>query len=341
MGKVFLLAAGVFCLGASAGHSDDVSLDTQFARKLTAPFTSVLKGKSFRDSLHAISRQAELNLWIDRMIDPTSNVDPGNVGPTVIAAMRTVAAERGCVVFPVANVVLVGRESWVDQTAASILSISSGRSDSTTVEWSDLTTPSEAWQAIDGKPNENLPHDLWPATELKAIDKRVAAALILAQFDLRPVDVKMEKYAPATEDGRFTRTYSKPDSLEDLRDLAKRSGGASIKASSTKVRIEGSVRVHRLLAEQLIRANPAVGSGDTSEKRFSLNLKAKAGDALKQFAQAAGWEIEIRRSAEEKCQSIVTLKAENKTLAELVQLVAAEAKVNASMNGQTLIIGQR
>ncbi len=87
------------------------------------PMTSIVDGKSFRNGVTGIAKQAQLNVWIDRRVDPTSPVIAGPVGPTVFAAIGKLAARRDCVLMPVANVLLVGRQDWVDQTASSILSL--------------------------------------------------------------------------------------------------------------------------------------------------------------------------------------------------------------------------
>ena len=104
----------------SVAKSDNFSQRDPFFAKLAAPMTSVVDGKSFRDAIQGIADQAELNLCLDRRVDPTTPVNLGEPAqPTVYAAIEKVAAQRDCVVMPVAGVLLVGREEWVDRTAAS------------------------------------------------------------------------------------------------------------------------------------------------------------------------------------------------------------------------------
>ena len=77
--------------------------DELFAR-LVAPKYTVVDGKSFRGALNSIAEHAQVNLWLDRLVDPTASVAMGAIGPTPFAAIQKLADSRGCVVMPVANV---------------------------------------------------------------------------------------------------------------------------------------------------------------------------------------------------------------------------------------------
>ena len=128
-----LVLGGTLMLMVGRVDADEVSPSDPMFRRLAAELTVVVQGKSLRDALQQVADRASVNLWIDRRVDVSQTVastdwaaaesqSPRSQGErTVFDALARVASQANCVVFPVHDVVLVGRPTWVDQTAAALL----------------------------------------------------------------------------------------------------------------------------------------------------------------------------------------------------------------------------
>ena len=112
--KVVLFATLIVLLtNASLSRADDLSESSPIYGKLASPMNSVFDGKSFRSAITGIAEQVDLNVWLDRRVDPTAPVKVEASGSTVYGAIEQIAGSRDCVLMPVGNVLLVGRRDWV------------------------------------------------------------------------------------------------------------------------------------------------------------------------------------------------------------------------------------
>lgn len=323
-------------------NADELTQQNGLVRQLLTPVASVIEGKPFRDSLVKIAEQSKINLCIDRRVDPTAIVNAGSVGPTVFGALDTIAKLRDCDVVPVGNVLLVGRPEWIDATMTSLLR-AKPQATKRSVKWDELTTPNEALRIIGGTiaTQIQLPHDLWPRNNWAGITTNEATALVLSQFDQRidPAGNVVE----ATVTGSFKRSYESGSHSAAVRKLLK---GPAVRGSvgiqNDKLSVTTNARGHRLVTQLVLnelskssKPKPPLKNG----AKFTLNLKARAGDALNQFASTAGVKCVIEPAAINACQTIVTLSAKNKTIVELVDMVAKEAKLSATWTDDELRIG--
>jgi hypothetical protein len=154
---------------------------------LAAPATSIVDGRSFRGGIARICEAASVNFWLDREVDPSRIIDSGPLGPTPYMALKQLAADHGCTVYPIHSVVLVGRENWVD-TMGEVLLKYAGDADRPRIDvrWPRLSTPAEAMAAMNPELEfGDQPHDLWPAVHWKQIDPKVASILIHGQLSDR------------------------------------------------------------------------------------------------------------------------------------------------------------
>lgn len=351
--SIKLMAVLVVACGARA-TADDFSSRDPFFVKLSTSATSVQDGKSFREALRAVAGQAKVNLWLDRKVDPTLPVYAGPVGPTVVAALEKIAATRDCVVMPVAGVVLVGRKSWVDATAVTLLSLdtkapggANANADRVaTIAWPELTTPAAALKLAAGldsiQLSPELPHDLWPAGRLAKIDRRVAVSLVLSQFDLRPRSTDSLgslRCEQATDAGKVRRRYFAPEPKLVSAALGNVDRNARVQSRNGWIDATATVAAHRAATAAMLVAKPAPAVGGVAKKTFNLNTKASAGDLFATLAQAINRKVVIVPDAEPACEEIITIQAQQKTLVELIELVAAEANVAVAWQGDHIVIG--
>ncbi|NND96598.1 MAG: hypothetical protein HKN47_04635 [Pirellulaceae bacterium] len=306
--------------------------------------TLVIDGKPFRETIQQIAEQANVNVWIDRQVDPTTPVAAGQLGPTAYESFQQVAAQRDCVVMAAANIVLIGRPGWVDMTAASILpSVRTlARVD---IRWDLLTTPSEALAITTGTEAAELPalpHDLWPAVHWQQLSRPVATNLVLSQFNRRTQEtqtVRTLEIVPAVDAKPVTRRYTTDEKLKPL--IAQIDPTAQIKTLKSATAVTATAKSHRLISAKLLKQAAAkVGAGNkTDDRTFSLKLVNKmAGAAITQFAQASNQKCEIRPDATQACSQLISLDANNKTLNELMELVAAQAGVSLTFDDGTVVV---
>lgn len=328
---------------ASAGEFSDS--DEMFQR-LVKPMKSIVDGKPFREALQSIAAQAELNLWLDRRVDPTKPVSLGPIGPTPFAAVKQLAESRGCVAMPIANVLLVGRDTWVDQTATTImdlqLDVAPSKAD---IIWDDLATPAEALTAAVGSEvsvTPALPHDLWPAVNWQGVDRRVAVALILAQFGRRSdatESIRRLTTVRANDRGSFAGRYALGDLNATFRNSFLQSDRrGTVELEGRFVNATGQIAAHRKAIGSTI-GSIRPQSSDVDESTFTIKrMRTSARNAFDQLAKMAGRSCRINDDAAQACQKIVSIEGADLTLRQLTDRVATEAGVVATWSVDTIVI---
>jgi hypothetical protein len=333
-------------IGISPINAQGLALSERLMIQLTKPMQVIVDGKSLRDAINAVGQQTQINLWLDRRVDPSVAVKLGPIGPTPFAALQQLAHSCGCVVMPIDNVMLIGRQRWVDQTAATLMSIDLDDSTPTVdIAWDDLTTPREALGKAIGEDFElenPLPHDLWPAVSWRRIDRRLAVALVLSQFDRRPVSTdSLTRVAttPMTDRGQFNRKYKLSELNDDFRKAFDRNSRTNqTKLEGDIVSASGRVSVHRTaLASVLASVEPK--SPDIDQATFTIKkMRTSAKNAFEQLAKMAGRTCRIESDVEQVCQNVVSVEGTDLTLRDLIARVASEAGVAATWTGDTIVI---
>jgi hypothetical protein len=200
------------------------AISPELAAKLLSPFGSAVVSKPLRESLNQIAAIGQVNLWIDRRVDPSLAVTIPAGPKTVFQAMEHAARSVGLQAAAAGNVVIVGRPEWVTTLGGAILDLPSASSqvyETEQIQWLDLTTPSRAlyFSGVAGGPDTlALPHDLWPAVSWTGISPNLAALLIASQFDLMPVDADDIKPIPPSPIALFQPQATADLGSADLRE---------------------------------------------------------------------------------------------------------------------------
>jgi hypothetical protein len=294
---------------------------------------------------------AKINIWLDRNIDPTSQIDIGTAGPTVWHCVLKLADTRNAVVFPVGNVLLIGTPDRVDATASELFALQSNPSNEPkrSFQWERLTTPNEAFAVItDGSMELQplLPHDLWAETHWRDMTRSVAAALVLAQ-----VGRQLDQEIPSTpaKDPVATRellVVKAPIALEyPLADIVPAARRAleeadphhSIDTHQDRVTVVASIQGHRRFTTEIVQAIAArakrpvagaVAAMRASKQNYTFRLINKsAGEALASLAASANVAMEIDADATSLASKLVTLELNNLRLPEVFERIAAEANL--------------
>ena len=338
------MLVGFLTPGINRVSGEELLSSSKFFQQLSAPLSIVVDGQPFRDCVMHVAKRSEINVWIDRQVDPSATIHPGQTGPTVFAALQTIAQQRDCVVMPVANVVLIGRPAWVDSTSAALITCPTS-STAATIQWDEMTTPTVAYAAATGDAGPSdvrLPHDLWPATKLRLIKRPIAANLVLSQFGRHLSSTKtMDPKTSLTNnsDQAVTRGYSTSDEIKS----AFSDSTAKFKTAGKKTFVTALPTAHRLataiLFSKKVPANAKPNRFRADDRQFSLKLENKpAGAAIKSFASTAGAKCIIAPQAAEAASKLVSLEATNKTLAQLIDMVAEKSGLKATWADDTLTI---
>jgi hypothetical protein len=310
---------------------DEFRSKDRFFKQLAQPVALVLEGKPFRETILKVAQQSGVNIWIDRYVDPSRLVAPGQLGPNVYLALAKVAAQQDCVIMPVANAVLIGRPAWVDATAAGLLPTAKTTA-KINLDWQQLTTPRDALSITTGKqPAQTLalPHDLWPAVSFKAITRPVATNLVLSQFGRRlssPNQIDLSTTVSLSKQAEpQLRTYTNDASL--VAAAKSLSPPPVLTAKQPIAALNLTARQHRLLTSALmneIGKKHVAPPQNIDERKFdSLKFEdAKVADVLNQLATVAKMKCVFMPEAQEMSQRVVSLEVTNKTLRQLIEIVA-------------------
>lgn len=316
-----------------------------FNRRISSSNRSVLDGQSFRSSLTRLAKANQLNLWIDREVNPSSIITEGALGPTLFAAFQQIASTQNCEVMPIGNVILIGRPEWVDKLSADIMSLPASEMGSVLqVKWDHLTTPSEAFSKINlqtAGPSETLPHDHWPENTWNDVRRGIAAVLIRGQFHDEHLQSSDQQITVQKADRSIRRIYKlRPETLEPFVDQLRRQH-PSIKPikSETGVTILGSASEHRSITRWLLERQPESTSLNVDTATFSLKkMSTTAENAFRQLAATANLDCEIHQSAVNACKGIVTLEGQNVTLRKLMEGIAEQIDVMIDWQDTLIVI---
>lgn len=317
---------------SAADGIETVDLNSPLLSAMRSPVTLIVDGVAFADAVGQIAMADQLNVWIDRGIDPTSPVMLGPLGPTRFQALLTLARSREAIVTVVDNVVLVGRPNAVDRAAALMAAaLQADTRPVSSIKWPAATTPDEAMTIIAAKGNARaLPHDLWPATSWSNLTPEVAAALVLAQFDASVSDDSnagesnwMRRYP--SESAKLMRSM--------IRDVDPK---PIVRTSGRNLAITASSKVHRAAMETLLTIKADAPKQSTSS--FSLRATESAEAILRQLTAASNKKLAIDNRAAESARVPITVEASAATVELLIDQVARQAGLTTQWTGDTVTV---
>ncbi|MCA9136990.1 MAG: hypothetical protein KDB00_09525 [Planctomycetales bacterium] len=359
-------------LSSRLAAAEPLSQRDQWVQRLQEPHTGLVDGMTLRVAILTVAQSQtqparHINTWIDRKVNPDLAVYPGGLGPTRYASLCKIAESAGCVCYPVDNCILIGRPAWVAELSRTVFLESDSsrvRSPSNAphraavdLDWPNLTTPSEAIQIArghsggrpdDGLAGETLPHDLWPATMLRDISPQLAEQLIRGQFT---DGTEIDRLAiPFTRSYRFAGTKDAIDSLRDIDPNLKTN------TSGGQVRLLATAAAHQRFCveilskpdqkSQLANMNPVKGDAlerlQSNERTFIFQASNDpAGKLIKGLTAQIGIECEFDAEANQQLSKLVTIKAVDQTVWQLVRLIAEKASLKIQASGDKLRISAK
>lgn len=342
----FVAGFGLVCLcgvkpvsAQVPSENPPVAVQPSLVAHLTSDFRSAITDRPLRASLESVATAANVNLWLDRRVDPTVPVRPEPDSTTPYQAIAAIAKSAGLQAAAVDNVVLVGRAEWVENVMGAILTLPAGGGVEN-ISWTDLTTPNAAVASINIAQKSPLPHDLWPAIGWTEMNVNAAHCLIAAQFDRVPSSTDSRGYQALTPTGKVAAIYPRGPHMPLVRSAVMEADKtAIIKESNSQILIKAHSKAH-VAANQAWLGRPpakAVTSLDIDQVRFTLRLEnAVAEQVFRQLATAAGRKITVAPNAVASCAEKVSLTANNETLRELSQRVADSVGVTLTWTASQL-----
>ena len=351
------------------GAEEPLSHHGDFAQRLREPHTGIADGLTLRIAIDSVADsqnqpKRHINTWLDRKVNPDALVSPGGLGPTRYASLSLIAKAAGCVCYPVDNCILIGRPAWVAELSREFFR-RPGRSERPArrdppgesridLVWPPLTTPTEALQIALGHsaensstvpPSQQLPHDLWPAVDLRDISPRLAQSLITGQF--------LSAAQPPGNEPPFGRSYRFPSSKNAFESIKRIDPSATFKTVGAAFRLSCSPAAHQLFCLQMLSvpigppAKAAVGpaAGDPLERlrsdkrKFSLTVQNEpAGKVIRALAGRVGLECQFAAAANPQLEQMVSFSAVDQTLWQLVRLITDKTslKIEAA-NGKLAV----
>lgn len=334
---------------------------------LSTPFQMIAEGNTLSGSVAQIRERTGLRIWMDRRVDPSLPLLPGQYGTTTRDVIERLATENSLEVGTADEIVLLGPEPNAHRAASEMIAAGdrlkawhrkqASPQDSPLIPrrpiaWPMLTTPEEALAIVADSWDldisaVSLPHDLWPAVDLGEVEVTTALGVIGAGFDLaldlepatRRITARPLRNAPPTV-RKYPAARIPP---EVRRQIASPEVGGELRKQDERWWLRGPARAHAVL-ETALSERAAVNSGpgvtaSADAPRFSLRLVNKpAGDFLRAICQSAGWQLKIDAAASDRMTERINLEVDEATLDELIEQALAPLGLEARRQGTLLEI---
>lgn len=347
------------------------------------------------------------SLWLDRRVDPNQRVTMTAAGTPASKIIGDLVVPHGLVVYPLPGVLLIGRPGWVQGVLVNLPdpprlpngprqpAAKSQPETLITVRWPTgtpaaavlglvLSSPADTPTSYD--PNLHpavdwLPHDVWRSGRFDSVDRSLAVALVLGQFDLKlahgnslgallnqseprdpsgadlpdattvakpaalPVTVQPWREADAAKE--FLQAYPSGDSALTIREfLNKQKDRVSVRASGEQLLVRTDAVNHLGVIEHLwkvpIKKQPAAKNVEEAAAVFDLKLVNKpVAVVLRQLAGAAEKKIRFAPGTELMQEQLISLDAVKRTLQELSVEVANQVGLKVDWNDNEVVIAKR
>ena len=194
---------------------------------------------------------------------------------------------------------------------------------------------------ISGK--ENVPHDLWPATELPPLNFIEKLSLVLAgfnvTFDLSPAGDAV-KLVAMPQSATLQRKYTTPGDAQGIAaQLGPKFPAGNFSASGKELTVVGPWEVHdavaRLLAGERVRPSPPPTRG---KQVYTLNAENKpVGGVMKALATQLGKKVTFDDvKVQRRLASEISLNVKDASLDELLHAVLDPANLKFELQGDTI-----
>ena len=317
-----------------------------------------LLSKTLRGALDRITDSQRIAVMLDRRVDPDQEIEFSASKVPLDLMINQFVGKYGAATCLVDSVLYVGPSDTCqllptlvelrrDEVRALPIAKQRTLPRTSPWKWKRLASPrdliqqleSEYGLQINGK--ENMPHDLWSASDLPPLDFASKLSLLLAGFHVTfamASDGESVQITAMPKTASLSRKYNTGTRTTALsKTLSERFTGATIRPQGNSLVVEAPWEVHdaidRLLKGETVRAAPA----DEGKKHYTLTVENKAvGGVIRGVGQHLGKKVVFDVKVERRLIKEVSLNVKEVSLNELLTAVLSPAKLKYEIDGDTI-----
>lgn len=333
--------------------------------QVNQPTAMVLQGP-LRVCLQKTSENTKLALWIDRRVDPNSQVNypsaPNQASNELSLSkhVKAICKAAGCDAGIIENVIYVGPAGSLAkvQMDAIVLhnqiSIFNKRKNSTsdaqqrTLDWEELTTPRELLSKIESiwsvSTSGELPHDLMHANKIGPSTLATQLTLLAAGFEMRVVcspDGKLtfEKQGSETRwRANYARKNLNPSAYAKVKEEFP---DGEVKCNNATCTLTGVTEFHIALLNLRPVAPQKTRPAARDQEKYSIpTIQAPIQNVLSQLASRIGLEVTWSAQVTQlERQKIIKLSVDKpQTIDEILDNLANEHNLKITRSNSAILI---
>jgi hypothetical protein len=342
--------------------------------RLAADFSVVVTGQSLRDLVNSMQQATRLPILMDRRVDPSaaaipatdppsvdplveSPVVPKTLGPNLAGAIDGLTDLRGLEWASCGDFVWIGPRGHATAAATEILVANqkvqrAAAFDRRPIKWPILTTPNEALRMVADTwrldaSDIDLPHDLWPATDLGETQVTTALGAISSHFDLHfELDPATRKLSvrPIDPAVRFVHRYpalplTPVQRREITRDDRIQGGPAAVlKQQRDNWLLTGDAAAHLRTELAIFKRGSQNANPATSEVRYTFKFQGFLGDAIQNLCQAGNLRTDLSGLPRERLMQRIELEAKDQTIEDLLRQVGRLGSLEVQIEGGVVVV---
>lgn len=351
-------------VGRPAG-ADPVTWRTgaSLQRALAQPVSITWSGISLRRALTRLAQVQRVAILLDRRLDPSQKIEFSVQDTPLEDSLQRLAAQIH------AAPALVGPVFYLSPrgTSANLSDVAARRREEADRlpspvarrftakrpwHWPMLAVPRTLLEQLAGEAGttiaglDQIPHDLWPETDLPALAWTDRLTLVLAGFD-RTFEFRdggrTVRIIPFPAQTSILRSYPATLSQVKLQSVMESFPHARIDASSQHIVLEGTPDEHRRL-EKLLRnqSTKRQRKGRTGATLYTLKVDHQpVGAILKTLQQKAGLQVDIAPAAAPLLNRRVTFDVREVTLDQLLKAALEPCGLEHRRTGQAIQVRPR
>ena len=336
-------------------------LHAQLEQKVGATWS----GLPLRQALSSLARSQRTAILLDRRVDPDQKIEMSFDDVTLDAALKLVAAREQIGMAVVGSTIYLGPP----KTAERIRTLAALRKDETRSlsaaarghflevhpwHWDDLAAPSDILSGlatqcsirINGR--EKIPHDLWAAADLPAMNFIDRLTLVAAEFDQTfeiGSDGRSVQLVDMPETVVLERSYPLRGAIaekanEISRKLTESLPEAKIELTGGKLLVRGRAEDHDFVETLLAGAPAKRTTVSPGQKVYTLAIKMPVGTLVKKLGEKLELEVRLDEPAIQAAglslTTEVNVNVKEATADELLKAVLAPAGLTFSRHDKVI-----
>lgn len=330
-------------------------------------------GTPLREALNNLARARHVAVLLDRRVDPGQRLELNAEGRPLEEVFDAISRDRGLGVSIFEPVVYLGPPQAALRLRTLIavrleeveqLPVAERRKFLATapLAWADFATPRDVLTAMTGQAGvrvaelDRVPHDLWAAASVPALNLVERLCLVLGQFDLTfqvEPDGRTIRPVPVPGEVAVVRSYpagTRPE--ETARRLAALAPGAEVRVSGARVFVKGLVEdFERIDSPERPAAPPGTGPDAKPAKpvpvgQIRIDSLAVQNKPLRQVLDVLGPKLGLEFQIDEQAlrqagislDQLVSFEVKNATVDRLLAEMLKPAGLSFHRRDRTVLV---